>query len=355
MTSKILLTTLASFAIAHTAVSQDSTIVSAFFGLDNALPFTANFLCPGALGMDGMPVNFKYPIDPASLSATDFEVVDSLGGIRIPMCAVLAPANENGENRTVLLIGELGDAIADPPVEVRVVSDLFTTDNVVGQSACSEVLNLIGQSTTNVVGLEEGPTLFFAQRIEGAIDECGPGFQTIQVAWDGGITPYVSGDAEADLFQYYIGYSDDMGVLVPHVPSSIADINDNDNYHQLCFNTTETIVKVSMAQNTVEDPNQDPNPYREVDVNYCDLSTSTEEEMGSGSYGVYPNPFSDILFVKNLVGGEYFIIYDGYGAIREEGICNGSIGTASLRPGVYCLAIMGAGYRRTCKLIKGDP
>ena len=80
-------------------VEQD-TLVSAFFGLDNALP---SILCNqlGSL-LDGMPVNFRFPLDSSSLSGTDFEVVDSLGNIHIPMCAVLAPANENGENRTVL-------------------------------------------------------------------------------------------------------------------------------------------------------------------------------------------------------------------------------------------------------------
>ena len=51
---------------------------------------------------------------------TDFEVVDNLGNIHIPMSAVLAPANENGENRTVLS-GEFGTAVTNPPVEVRVV------------------------------------------------------------------------------------------------------------------------------------------------------------------------------------------------------------------------------------------
>ena len=40
------------------------------------------------------------------------------------------------------------------------------------------------------------------------LNECNSGTQTIQVAWDGGITPYISGDTESDLFQYYIGYSD---------------------------------------------------------------------------------------------------------------------------------------------------
>ena len=46
-----------------------------------------------------------------------------------------------------------------------------------------------------------------------------------------------------------------LEVLTPHVPISIADINDNDNFHQLCFSTSDKIVKVSMAANTVEDPN----------------------------------------------------------------------------------------------------
>ena len=249
-------------------VEQD-TLVSAFFGLDNALP---SILCNqlGSL-LDGMPVNFRFPLDSSSLSETDFEVVDSLGNIHIPMCAVLAPANENGENRTVLLLGEFGTAVTNPPVEVRVVGDLFTTDTISGESACSEIINLNGITTTNVIPLDDGPSLFFAQRIDGSLDECNSGTQTIQVAWNGGITPYISGDTESDLFQYYIGYSDSSGVLIPHVPISIVNINDNDNdnFHQLCFSTSDEIVKVSMMANTVEDPNHDPNSYSEIDVSSC--------------------------------------------------------------------------------------
>ena len=178
-------------------------------------------------------------------------------------------ANENGENRTVLLIGEFGTAINNPPVEIRIVGDLFTADTLTGESACSEIINLNGVTTTNVIPLDDGPSLFFAQRIDGNLNECNSGTQTIQVAWDGGITPYISGDTESDLFQYYVGYSDNNGVLIPHVPFSIADINDNDNFHQLCFSTSDEIVKISMMANTVEDPNQDPNLYSEIDVSSC--------------------------------------------------------------------------------------
>ena len=110
---------------------------------------------------------------------------------------------------------------------------------------------------------------FFAQRIDGDLNECNSGTQTIQVAWDGGITPFINGDTEFDLFQYYIGYSDSLGVRYPHIPISIADINDNGNFHQLCFDTNDEIVKISMMANTVKDPNHDPNLYSEINVSSC--------------------------------------------------------------------------------------
>ena len=119
------------YSAADTLVEIDEeiqdTLVSAFFGLDNALP--SLILCNQQVGMlDGMPVNFKFPLDASSLSETDFEVLDSLGNIHTPICVSLAPANENGENRTVLLLGEFGTAVTNPPVEVRVVVDLYTTE-----------------------------------------------------------------------------------------------------------------------------------------------------------------------------------------------------------------------------------
>jgi hypothetical protein len=349
MRRKILLSVITILAFVINAKSQD-TLVSAFFGLDNGLP---GLLCnqPGSL-LDGMPVNFKFPLDASSLSETDFEVVDGLGNIHAPICAFLAPANENGENRTVLLLGEFGTAVTNPPVEVRVVGDLFTTDTFSGESACSEITNLNGITTTNIIPLDDGPSLFFAQRIDGNLNECNLGTQTIQVAWNGGITPYVSGDAESDLFQYYIGYSNSSGVLIPHVPISIADINDNDNFHQLCFSTSDEIVKISMMANTVEDPNQDPNLYSEIDVSSCNTFTSVEEHLDEKRYKIYPNPFSDEIFVENLLGDEYFIIYDFFGRNISEGKCLGAINMPEAKSGIYYLTILNNSNQTTYKLIK---
>ena len=88
----------------YTTEEIQDTLVSAFFGLDNALPSLVLCNQIGSL-LDGMPVNFKFPLDVSSLSETDFEVLDILGNIHTPMCVSLAPANEKGENRTVLLLG----------------------------------------------------------------------------------------------------------------------------------------------------------------------------------------------------------------------------------------------------------
>jgi hypothetical protein len=332
--------------------AQDSPIVSAFFGLDDAMPIQANFLCPGAAGMDGMPVNFIYPIDASTLSASDFEVEDNLGNIHIPMCAVLAPANENGENRTVLLIGEFGNADTSPPVEVRVVGDLFTISTLAGETACSEIMNLNGVATTNVVPLSDGPSLFFAQRIDGNLNECSSGIQTIQVAWNGGVTPFIDGESENDLFQYYVGYSESSGELIPHTPISIADINDNDNFHQLCFATTNEIVKISMMPNTVEDPNQDPNPYTEIEVSSCENLSSIEGNIFKANYKIYPNPFSDKIFIEHLTGDEYFIIYDHVGRNILEGKCFETIKIPVANAGIYFLTILNKTSQTTFKLIK---
>lgn len=349
MGRKILFSAITILTFVLNVKSQD-TLVSAFFGLDNGLP---SLLCgtPGSQ-LDGMPVNFMFPIDVSTLSESDFEVVDNLGNIHIPMCAVLAPANENGENRTVLLLGEFGTAVTNPPVEVRVVGDLFTTDTLSGESACSEIINLNGTTTTNIIPLADGPSLFFAQRIDGNLNECNSGTQTIQVAWNGGITPYISGDTESDLFQYYIGYSESSGVLIPHTPISIADINDNDNFHQLCFSTSDEIVKISMMANTVEDPNQDSNLYSEIDVSSCTSLTIIEENLFEKGYKIYPNPFSDEIFVENLLGDEYFIIYDILGRNIMEGKCSRTIKIPEAKSGIYYLTILNNKNQTTYKLIK---
>ena len=48
--------------------------------------------------------------------------------------------------------------------------------------------------------------VYFCQRINGNLNECNSGTQTIQVAWNGGVTPYISGDTESDYFSTMLAF-----------------------------------------------------------------------------------------------------------------------------------------------------
>ena len=136
------------------------------------------------------------------------------------------------------------------------------------------------------------------------------------------------------------------------MPISISDINDNDNFHQLCFSTSDEIVKISMMANTVEDPNQDPNLYSEIYVSSCTPFTSVEENLDEKRYKIYPNPFSEEIFVENLLGDEYFIIYDFFGRNISVGKCSGTINMPEAKSGIYYLTILNNSNQTTYKLIK---
>ena len=256
--------------------AQDNPpIVCAFFGLDNDLPRRANVLVRGAFQQDGMPLNFRDEIDENTLEPSDFVVIDSQGTRHKPIGATLRPANEDGENRTVLLIGEFGNDGSNPPVEVRIVGDVLTKKKRSEASALSEAKNLKGTSTKNVIPLGKGPKMFFAQILEGDLAERPSSTgQIVQVAWEGGITPVDKDASEEDLSQFYKVYVNKNGKLIPLTPKSIADVNDNDNFHQLCIESNDPIAKVSMPANIVKDPNGDPNPDTEVIVSYCDPRSS---------------------------------------------------------------------------------
>jgi hypothetical protein len=92
---------------------QPARLLSAFFGLDNGLSLRANLFCLGASGKDGMPVVLSRTIDPETLQPEDFQIVTRSGAVHTPHCVTLRPAQDPGELRTVLLIGEFGDASDD--------------------------------------------------------------------------------------------------------------------------------------------------------------------------------------------------------------------------------------------------
>ncbi|MCY3927398.1 MAG: hypothetical protein OXG81_03895 [Acidobacteria bacterium] len=254
--------------VAQAANSETARPLSAFFGLDNALPGVANILCQGASGQDGMPIVLSHTVDAETLQAEDFRIVTRSGSERTPICSTLRPASDPGELRTVLLIGQFGDAASDPPAKVLIVGDLFS-DGVTG-----DPVNFRG-TETSVTPLDAGPSLVLAEVVpedgwstESRGSACPEGIQqVVRATWAGGVRlpdGDDAGDAERALYRVTVKRPD--GSTDEIVPAALADLGDNDNNHLLCLDTSAPAISVSFPGGHLVDPNQDLNPDTRVAV-----------------------------------------------------------------------------------------
>ncbi len=267
---------------------QPPVLLSAFFGLDNDLPFGANRLCLGASGEDGMPVVLSHTIDPDSLDAEDFSVVRRSGERSAPMCSTLRPAQDAGELRTVLLIGEFGNA-DDPPVKVVVVGDLISDLNEDGIDG--DPVNFRG-AEIEVIPLAEGPTLVWAGIVPQEIwSQSGRGTacpadsqQVVRVTWAGGVklpNGDEPGEIERKLYRVTVTHADGSTDVVS--PLALADLGDNDNNHLLCLDTKAQVSSVSFPGGHLVDPNGDLNPDTQIDlVSSVEALETASDDSASG-------------------------------------------------------------------------
>jgi hypothetical protein len=250
------------------ANGQPARLLSAFFGLDNGLGVGVNRICPGASGQDGMPIVLSHTIDPETLQPQDFRVFTRSGAESTPLCVTLRPAGDAGELRTVLLIGELGDAVNDPPVKVLVVDDLLSD----GRTGVS--VNFRG-AETQVIPLDAGPTLVLMEVVpedEGSTpgrgSACPAGTrQVLRATWSGGVrrpNGDEAGDAERALYRVTLERAD--GSVEEVAPAALADLGDRDNNHLLCLDKADSPVTVAFPAGYLVDPNQDLNPDTHVAV-----------------------------------------------------------------------------------------
>jgi hypothetical protein len=218
-------------------------MVSAFFGLDNALP---------PRGMDGMPVVFsrrvEEPIDP-----TAFTVVTRSGARLQPGFATTRPANGVDQRHTVLLIGELGSEPDDPPVMVEMT----------GRLALAGDADPLGMSVP-VTPLGDGPSLVLAFTSDPAEIESDCPAETRQivvVVWDGGVRPVPGVTPDDHRLGYSVATTAGEGV-----PLALGNLGDGDNYEHLCLDTVATPPRASMRGGLLMDPRDDPNSATDVAI-----------------------------------------------------------------------------------------
>ncbi len=250
---------------------RTARLISAFFGLDNALPRRANLICRGASGRDGMPVIFSTEIAVDTLQAGDFEVTTRSGLKGEMHCASFMPATDAGELRTVLLVGEFGSAATDPPVRVRVTGNVHALDGR---------LNFRG-AEIEVTPLAPGPTIVLAeqvlrfdrsgslsrQRTQGSTCPEDGVEQAVRVVWAGGVTLPGGGEPGQDVGELYrVTVETRDGTRREVVPHALADLGDGDNNHLLCLDTTDRPISVSFPAGILTDPNEDLNPATSSEI-----------------------------------------------------------------------------------------
>ena len=252
---------------------REATLLSAFYGLDDGLALISNRgICSGAAGKDGMPVVFSHEIDVDTLQAGDFRVVSASGAVGNMTCVTPAPADDIGELRTILLVGQFGSA-EDQPATVEIVGDILSID---GQ------LNFKGASVA-VTPLEAGPEMVWAEVVPesqwelgkeatarpfGGGDGCPVGtVQVVRVTWAGGVTKLDGGEIdELERVAYKVTLSDPDQGEQEVVPFAIGDLGDGDNNHELCLDRPGVPLRVSFPAGLLADPNSERNPASSIDI-----------------------------------------------------------------------------------------
>jgi hypothetical protein len=241
--------------------SGEARILVTFFGLDNALPAKAGLMCPGAAGGDGMPVTFSQRVAVTNPAASSFRVTTRSGATHVPRCATTRPADDPSERQTVLLMGQLGDDPADPPVRIDIVGSvpLDGGGDARGLSA-------------PVTPLAAGPSLLLALRYAPAElprSSCPAGKtkQIVQVTWSGGVTAPGGGDlGDAQRTRMHVTLAGADGGTREVTPFALADLGDNDNYVQLCLDDAAPPLSVRVEPGTCVDPHGDANDATSVTV-----------------------------------------------------------------------------------------
>lgn len=247
---------------------REAKVLSAFFGLDNALPRTAIGISPKAPGKDGMPVVFSHELDPTTLEASDFKIKTSKGAFYNVDVASFRPAMEAFELRTVLLIGDYGNHPDNEPIEVEIIGDLLARS---GQ-------NFKGQKIA-VTPLEKGPFVSYAEYFtldnaypyvaSGRACDC-PKDQTafvVRTVWAGGVRALDGNELGVnELTNFTIDIQTSNKDTLQIHPFQIADLNDNDNNIDLCIKEKGIPFRVSVKANTAIDPRDDANDLTSVGI-----------------------------------------------------------------------------------------
>jgi hypothetical protein len=229
-------------------------------------------VCPAAPGRDGIPIHFETEIGGPVLPE-DFVVRGKNGDVRPVLCATFDPSDDAGDRRSILLVGEFGDA-DDQPVSVEIVGDIRSLDSTLSYRRASATMT----------PLEAPPALILAEVVPQAewdLDNPGTPIpwgggtgcpsegtqQVLRVVWGGGVRAVGGAEVtEAEWSNYVVTVRRENGGLASVRPFAVGDLNDGDNNHELCLNVQGEPLAVRIPAGLLEDPNDDVNEASRIRV-----------------------------------------------------------------------------------------
>ncbi|HET6585440.1 MAG TPA: hypothetical protein VFG69_18405 [Nannocystaceae bacterium] len=211
-------------------VTPEVAIVAARFSRDDArLPAPA----------DAIVVVFDRDVDAVSLVPYAFLVVEADGTRVLALEAVLAPASESDENRSVTLWGDFGDPESNPPTDVIVVGTIYAEDGTSMAGAAAKI-----------EPWDAGTRAVVAETITPGPLRCPDARQVLRTYWSDqirGVEPADLARVEIALGQgparAPVGFDDHLGD---------GDASD-DNVLDLCVDVDAPIVELRIAAGTFVD------------------------------------------------------------------------------------------------------
>jgi hypothetical protein len=142
----------------------------------------------GAIGLDGLPVVFSWPVLTNTIDLTDFQFTLNTGEVVTPMAAGINPNGENNERNCVVLFGEFGNELpsSDPGARFPVRCEVIADDNplmLVGPN--NQLVSAVGlswETTTSPYDSLNGPRLVGAKLNYVGDRPVGEGFSSSFVA-----------------------------------------------------------------------------------------------------------------------------------------------------------------------------
>lgn len=207
------------------------TILSAHYAADDA---------PSLGGLDGIAVVFSEDIDAAGLRPGVFLVLLADGGRTLAKEAVLAPASEADENRTVWLLGDFGDPRRRPPTDVVVIAPLHTESG----SSLEGVL-------APVLGFDEGGRISYAQAQQ---QPCASGGLRVRTFWTDALRDVAQEDLQAISMELVSGRTVSPSGFEDHAEAGafIGESRD-DNVLDLCVSSGERVIGVRVQAGAFTD------------------------------------------------------------------------------------------------------